>query len=178
MRGRRQERREARQQVGATRYQVRQRVIAIGDDFYIENDQGERVFKVDGKALRLRKTILFENMAGDRLLKIQSRVLRIKDSMAIEDADGNRVALVKKAIITPLRERWVVEVEDGEDLTIHGNVLDHEYTISRGDDDIATVSKRWFRVRDTYGVEIAPGENHVLVLAAAAVVDAMSHPER
>lgn len=153
-------------------------MLAIGDDFHIENDQGERVYKIDGKAMRLRKTISFENERGDRLFKIQSRVLRIKDTMEIEDPDGRRVALVKKALVTPLRERWDVDLDDGEDLKAQGNVVDHEYAISRGDDEIATVSKRWFRVRDTYGVEIAPGENHALVLAVVAVVDAMAHPDR
>ena len=157
---------------------MKQRMLAVGDDFHIENDQGERVYKIDGKAMRLRKTISFENERGDRLFKIQSRVLRVKDSMEIENADGDRVALVKKALVSPLRERWNVEMEHGEDLKAQGNVVDHEYAISRGDDEIATVSKRWFRVRDTYGVEIAPGENAALVLAVVAVVDAMAHPDR
>ena len=178
MRKRRQERQDSRDQGGTTRYQMHQRMLAIGDDFNIENERGERAYKIDGKAMRLRKTISFENAAGDRLFKIQSRVLRIKDTMEIEDADGNRVALVKKALITPLRERWNVDLEHGEDLKAQGNVVDHEYAISRGGDEVATVSKRWFRVRDTYGVEIAPGEDHALLLAVAAVVDAMSHPDR
>ena len=39
---------------------------------------------------------------------------------------------------------------------------------------IAEVSKRWFRVRDTYGVEIAPGQDDVLVLAVTAAIDAMT----
>ncbi len=99
---RRQERREGRD---ATRYQMSQRVISIGDDYVIENDRGERVFKVDGKALRVRKTLLFEDMQGRELCKIQERMLRVKDSMEIEDPGGRRMAVVKKAMITPLRER-------------------------------------------------------------------------
>ena len=139
---RRQERREGRD---ATRYQMRQRVLSIGDDYVIENDRGERVFKVDGKALRVRKTLLFEDMHGRELCKIQERMLRVKDSMEIEDPGGRRIAMVKKAMITPLRERWVVNVEDGPDLHVQGNIVDHEYTIERDGDKVAEVSKRWFR---------------------------------
>jgi uncharacterized protein YxjI len=174
-RGRREERREERE---ATRYQMRQRMISIGDDYVIENDRGERVFKLDGKALRIRKTIRFEDMDGHELAKIQERMLHIKDSMEIEGPDGNRMALVKKAMITPLRERWIAKVEDGPDLHTHGNIVDHEYSIERDGDKVAEVSKRWFRVRDTYGVEVFPGEDDVLILAIVAVIDTMAHPDR
>ena len=172
---RRQERQEAR---ADTRYQMRQRMISIGDDYEIENDRGERVFRVDGKALRVRKTLLFEDTQGRELCKIQERMLRAKDSMEIEDPGGNRVAMVKKAMIAPLRDRWVVKIEDGPDLHVQGNIVDHEYTIERDNDRVAEISKRWFRVRDTYGVEVAPGENDILVLATAAVIDTMAHPDR
>ena len=174
-RERRQERRFERD---ATRYQMRQRMISIGDDYTIENDRGERVFKLDGKALRVRKTILFEDMDGHELCKIQERMLRVRDSMEIEGPDGNRIAMVHKAMITPLRERWVIDVEGGPDLHAQGNIVDHEYTIERDGDRVAEVSKRWFRVRDTYGVEVAPDENDILILAATAVIDTMAHPDR
>ena len=174
-RGRRQERREERE---ATRYQMRQRMISIGDDYVIENDRGERVFRLDGKALRVRKTIRFEDMDGHELCRIQERMLHVKDSMEIEGPDGNRIAIVKKALITPLRERWIIKVETGQDLDVHGNIVDHEYQIERDGVKVAEVSKRWFRIRDTYGVEVAPGENDILILASAAVLDTMAHPAR
>ena len=47
-----------------TRFKMRQRMVAIGDDFWIENDRGQKVFKVDGKALRIRGTLIFEDTQG------------------------------------------------------------------------------------------------------------------
>jgi uncharacterized protein YxjI len=182
LRGRRQERREERRERrgGEERvhYRMRQRLMSIGDDFWIETDSGQRAYKVDGKALRLRKTLIFEDADGRELAKIQQRVARIKDSMEIEDADGHRVAMVKKALISPLRDRWVVKIGDGPDLDVQGNVLDHEYTFTDGRTPVATVSKKWFRVADTYGVEIAPGQDPVVVLAVTVAVDMMAHPDR
>jgi uncharacterized protein YxjI len=172
---RRQEREEVRDE---TRYQMRQRMISIGDDYEIENDRGERVFRVDGKALRVRKTLLFEDMQGRELCKIQERMLRAKDSMEIEDPGGDRIAMVKKALVAPLRDRWIVKIEDGPDLRIQGNIVDHEYTIERDKDRVAEISKRWFRVRDTYGVEVAPGERDILILAVTSAIDEMAHPDR
>jgi uncharacterized protein YxjI len=182
LRGRREERREDRQEFGrggtATHYQMRQNLVSIGDDFWIENDRRERVYRVDGKALRVRQTLLFEDAAGTELCKIQERMARVRDSMEIEGPGGQRMAMVKKALITPLRERWAVSVADGPDLDVQGNLLDHEYTIGEGRDKIAEVSKKWFRLADTYGVEIAPGQNDVLVLAITVALDMMAHGGR
>lgn len=178
---RREERREERRGgplgggMEKTRYQMREKLVSIGDDSWIENQRGEKVYKVDGKALRIRRTMIFEDRSGRELVKIQERMLRVKDSMEIEDANGSQVAMVKKALITPLRERWTVRIKGGPDLEVQGNILDHEYTIGEGRDRVAEVSKRWFRIRETYGVEIEPGQDDVLILAITACVDQMAH---
>lgn len=176
----RQERREERGPGGAGKnhYQMRQQMFTIGDDFWIENDRGEKVYKVDGKALRIRQTLILEDRSGKELAKIQERMLRVKDSMEVEGPGGERLAMVKKALITPIRERWVVKVKDGPDLEVQGNILDHEYSIGEGRDKIAEVSKKWFRLRDTYGVEIDAGQDDGLILAVVVCIDEMAHPGR
>ena len=180
MRKRREERQEERAAFGrggtANRYQMRQKLIAFGDDFYITNEAGQKVFKVDGKVLRVRDTLEFKDIQGNTLCKIQERLLRVKDVMAIEDAQGKKIGEVKKALITPLRDRWIVKLHDGPDLDVQGNILDHEYEIKEGRRKVAEVSKKWFRVRDTYGVEIAPGQEDVLILAITVAIDIMTHP--
>src|SRR5215813_7151136 len=167
---RRDERQEERATFGrggdATRYQMRQKLVSIGDDYWIENDRGERVYKVDGKALRIRQTLVFENPQGQELAKIQEKMLHIRDTMEIEGPNGETLATIKKALITPLRERWVVNVGAGPDMDIQGNILDHEYTIESGGQKVAEISKKWFRLADTYGVEVAPGQNDLVILAA------------
>jgi uncharacterized protein YxjI len=186
MRGRRQERRQERQEDrslgrrggGGNRYQMRQKMVAIGDDYWIENDRGEKVFKVDGKALRVRKTLVFEDAHRNELAKIQERMLRVKDSMEIEGSHGEKVAMVKKALITPIRERWTVKIKDGPDLEVKGNIVDHEYSIGEGRDKVAEVSKKWFRVRDSYGVSIDPGQDDIVILAVAVCIDEMAHGGR
>jgi len=172
------ERLRERRDGGDEHYQMRQRLVSIGDDYWIENDRGERVYKVDGKALRVRQTLIFEDARGAELVKIQERMLRVRDSMEIEDRDGRRVAMVKKAMITPLRDRWTVQVHDGPDLEVKGNILDHEYTIEDDRTRAAEVSKRWFRVADTYGVEVGPGQDPVVILAVTVALDEMAHPDR
>jgi uncharacterized protein YxjI len=158
---------------GGTKYRMREKVFAIGDDYWVEDEEGERVFKVDGKAMRIRQTFILEDPSGAELFEIQEKELRIRDTMEIERG-GETVATVKKALITPLRDRFSVEVEGGEGLEAKGNIVDHEYKIERGGDRVAEVSKRWFRIRDTYGIEIAPGQDDALILAVTVCIDQMT----
>jgi len=153
---------------------MREKLFAIGDDFWIENEAGEKAFKVDGKALRVRDTLILQDLSGRELFKVQEKALRVRDTMKIE-RDGDTVATVQKALIHPLRDRFSIEVEGGKDLEAKGNIVDHEYKIERDGDHVAEVSKRWFRVRDTYGIEIGSGENEALLLAVVVCIDQMSH---
>ena len=146
--------------------------MSIGDDSWIEDEGGSKVYKANGKALRLRKQFVLEDATGAELAKIQERVVSVRDKMVIERDAGS--ATVHKALVG-LRERYQVDVDHGSDLKAHGNFVDHEYEIERDGQTVATVSKRWFRVRDTYGIEIADGEDDVLLLAVAVCLDAMSH---
>jgi uncharacterized protein YxjI len=156
------------------RYQMREKMFAIGDDYWIETNRGERAFKVDGKALRVRQTLIIEDREGTELYKIQERMARVRDAMAIERGDDT-VAAVKKALVSPLRDRFSIEVNDGDDLEAKGNIVDHEYTIELDGDQVAEVSKRWFRVRDTYGIEISPAVDPGLILAVTVCIDQMTH---
>jgi uncharacterized protein YxjI len=157
-----------------TKYQMREKVFAIGDDFWIETDGGERAFKVNGKALRVRDTLVLETPGGDELFTIQEKKLSVRDRMDIE-RDGHTVATVKKALVSPLRERFSIDVDGGPDMEAKGNITDHEYKIERDGHEVAEISKRWFRVRDTYGIEIAAGQDDALILAVTVCIDQMTH---
>lgn len=178
-RGRREQRQEDRAVFGrggtAIRYRMRQKLVSFGDDFWIEDAGGQRVFKVDGKMLRVRDTLFFEDTQGRELCKIQEKLLRIKDTMAIEGPNGERLATVRKALIAPLRHRWIVKIGDGPDLNVQGNILSLQYTIGEEGSKIAEVSRKWFRIADTYGVQIEPGQNDIVILAVTVAIDMMAH---
>ena len=163
-----------RDEANMTRYRMQEKLFAIGDDFWIENEAGQRAFKVNGKVLRVRDLLVLETPNGEELFSVQSKMLHIRDTMNIERS-GRKVASIKKALVSPLRDRFSIDVEDGEDMEAKGNIVDHEYKIERDGDQVAEVSRRWFRIRDTYGVEIAPGEDDALVLAVVICIDQMTH---
>jgi uncharacterized protein YxjI len=158
--------------VAGSRYRMRQRLLSIGDDYWIEHEDGARAFRVDGKALRVRKTFVLEDATGREVARLQERKLSVRDKMEIE-RDGLQLATVTKALIG-IRDRFSIEVAGGAALEAKGNLVDHEYEITRDGDAVATVSKRWFAVRETYGVAIAPGEDNALLLAVTVCIDALS----
>jgi len=160
--------------VAGSRYRMRQRLLSVGDESLKKQEDGRRAFRVNGKALRIRKTFVLEDAAGHEVAKLQERKLSVRDKMEIE-RDGHRLATVKKALVG-IRDRFAIDVEGGDDLDATGNLVDHEYEIDRNGATVATVSKRWFAVRDTYGVAIAPGEDDALLLAITVAIDALSHP--
>jgi len=153
-------------------FMMREKLLSIGDDFWIENDQGERAYKVDGKAVRLRQTFVLEDAFGHEVARIQEKKLSVRDKIVVE-RDGDTAATVHKALIG-IRDRFAIDVEDGDDLKAHGNVVDHEYKIERDSDTVATISKKWFRVRESYGVEIAADEDPALILALTVAIDALT----
>ena len=153
------------------RYQMRQKMIAIGDDYWIEDADGNKAFRVNGKAVRFRDTWILEDRQGNEVAKIREKKLSVRDAIKIET--GGKEYEVKKALVG-FRDRFVIEA-DGKDLKAHGNIVDHEYEIERDGHKVAEVSKKWFRLADTYGVEVEAGENAALVLAITVVVDSLSH---
>ncbi len=154
------------------RFVMRQKLLAVGDDSWIENDRGERAYKVDGKALRIRQTFVLEDGAGAEVARIQERKLSIRDKMAIE-RHGETVATVHKALVG-IRDRFAIDLKHGTDMKAHGNIVDHEYEIERDGDTVATISKKWFRVRDSYGVDVAAGEDTPLILAITVAIDSLT----
>ena len=157
------------------RYTMRQDLIAFGDDYTIKDADGREVYKVDGKAFTLlREKLAFEDMQGHELAFIRQRLIALTDSYEIL-RDGKVAAVVKKDLINLFRCGFTVDVPGPDDLEAKGNLLEHEYSFRRGSREVAEVSKKWFTIRDTYGIDVAEGEDPVLILASAVVIDLICH---
>jgi uncharacterized protein YxjI len=155
-------------------YKMRQKIFSLGEDFTIEDQAGNPAFEVDGKVMTLRETFELKDRQGNVVATIRGKFVSIRPKMDILRG-GEVVATITKALFAPLRAKFHVDVPGGEDIRIDGSILDHEYTLRRGGREIAQISKRWFTIRDTYGIEVAEGEDDALVLAIAVALDEMAH---
>ena len=156
------------------RYKMRQKMFALGEDFTIEDASGNPAFEVDGKVMTLRETFELKDLGGNVVATIRGRLVSIRSKMDILRND-EVAATVTKALFAPFRDKFKVDVPGGKDLTIDGSIFDHEYTIERDGDTVAQVSKRWFTFTDTYGIDIAAGQDDALILAIAVALDEMTH---
>ncbi len=154
----------------SVRYQMREDLLSIGDDYWIEDAEGEKAYRVNGKAARLRDTWVLEDRDGDEVATIRERVMSVRDAIKIDV--GGREAVVKKAIVG-IRDRYHVELDGGPDMKAHGDFVDHEYEIEQDGDKVAEISKKWFRLRDTYGVEVFGDVDAALILSITVAIDAL-----
>ena len=159
---------------GINRYIMRQRVFAIGQDFFINNAAGQPVFKIDGKVRLVKEALKFRDMQGNLLYKLDEKVLRIRESFNILTPDGQVAARVHNAIVDPLRERFTIEIPGGENMLTRGKVIWAQYDILRGGQAVGKISKQFSWIgRDQYVVDVIQGEDDCLILAITVVIDMM-----
>jgi uncharacterized protein YxjI len=159
------------------RYVMRERILSWGDDFTIKDADGRDAFYVDGKVFSFGDKLSFQDMSGRELALIDQKLLSWGPQYEIIRG-GTRVAVVKKHLFTLFRARFTVDVPGPDDLEAAGDFLAHEYSFTRAGREVARVSKRWFSWSDTYGIDIDEGEDDVLILASAVVIDLVAHPDK
>ncbi|MEV8336724.1 LURP-one-related/scramblase family protein [Streptomyces niveus] len=160
------------------KYLVRDKIFAIGDDYWIEDEQGRQAFLVDGKALRLRDTLELKDPQGRVLVTLRQKLLSLRDAMTIE-RDGEPLATIRKKRLSLLRNHYRVALADGTELDVSGRILDREFAIEYDGELLAHVSRRWFRVRETYAVDVVRDDADTSLLIAVTVcVIRMAEKER
>jgi uncharacterized protein YxjI len=158
-------------------YLIRERLFRLGEDSDITDDQGRPVLHVDGKVLSLHDRLVLRDPEGREVAQVRRKLIAMRPTYQISVAGGD-AAEVRKHLFTPFHDRYTIDVPGPDDLEMEGDLLDHEFTIRRGGQTVATVSKRWFTMRDTYAVDVAPGQDDLLILASVLALDLAEDRER
>jgi uncharacterized protein YxjI len=151
-------------------YVIRERLFAIGDDFDVLDEHGTKLYRVDGKVLSVRNKVVIEDPSGAEVASVHRRLVALRPTYEIQ-IGGEKAAEVRKKLFTPFRDKFTIDVPGPEDLTMKGNLVDHEYVIEREGRDVAAVSKRWLTLRDTYAVQVEAGEEPLLIIASVLALD-------
>jgi uncharacterized protein YxjI len=159
------------------KYVMRQKLFCLGDDFTIQDERGRDAFYVDGKVFTLRQTLAFLDGHGREQARIVKRLLALRPVYDLERG-GRTIATVKKQLFTLFRCKFTIDVPGPDDYEAVGSFIDHDYHFERGGRTVATVSKKWFRLTDTYGVDVADGEDALVILASTVVIDLCCHEEQ
>ncbi|WP_338781207.1 LURP-one-related family protein [Streptomyces sp. DG1A-41] len=160
------------------RFLVYDRLLGFGDDYWIEDDHGTKVFLVDGKALRLRDTWELKDTQGRVLVDIHQKMLALRDTMVLQRG-GEPLATIRRKRLSLLRNHYRVSLADGNELDVSGKVLDREFAVEYDGELLAVISRRWLTVRDTYGVEVVREDaDPALLIAVAVCVIHLAEKER
>jgi uncharacterized protein YxjI len=158
-------------------YLIRERFFRLGEDSEITDEQGRAAFEVDGKVLTLHDRLIIRDPEGREIAQVHRKLAALRPTYKVT-IGGEEAAEVRKRLFTPFGDRFTIDVPGPDDLEMVGDLFDHEFTIRRGDQTVATVSKRWFSMRDTYAVDVAPGQDDLLVLASVLALDLAEDQER
>ncbi|MFF3730030.1 LURP-one-related/scramblase family protein [Streptomyces sp. NPDC002476] len=150
------------------RFQVRERLFGIGDDYWIEDTDGRKVFLVDGKAMRLRDTFELKDTEGRVLVEIHKKLFSLRDTMLIERG-GEQLATIRRKRLSLLRNHYRVTLVDGTELDVGGRILDREFAVEYDGELLAQISRRRLTVRDTYGIDIVREDADAALLIAVSV---------
>ncbi|WIM93105.1 LURP-one-related family protein [Actinoplanes oblitus] len=151
-------------------YVIRERLFAIGDDFDVLDENGTKVYHVDGKVLSIRNRVVIEDLSGQEVASVHRHLVALRPTYEVR-IGGEKAAEVRKKLFTPFREKFVIDVPGPDDLEMKGDLLDHEYVIEQGGAEVAAVSKRWLTVRDTYAVQITAGVDPLLIIGSVLALD-------
>ncbi|WP_329176720.1 LURP-one-related/scramblase family protein [Streptomyces sp. NBC_01477] len=153
------------------KYVVHEKMFAIGDDYWIEDEEGRRAFYVDGKVLRVRETLELQDPDGAVVAVIHRKLVSVRDAMTIERG-GDVLVTVRKKRLALLHDVYRAELASGEELEIRGDLIGKEFDIEYDGERLARISRRWFSVRDAYAVDIErPDADAAMLIAVAVCVD-------
>jgi uncharacterized protein YxjI len=158
------------------RYVIREKFFHLGEDSEITNEQGQPVYVVDGKLLTINQELVVRDMAGSEVARVHRQLLALTPTYRIERQGSDTE--VRKQFFSPFVDRYTIDIPGPDDLSVTGSLFEHEYTIRRGGQEVATVSKQWISLTATYGVDIAPGEDDLLILTSVLALDLAEDRER
>jgi uncharacterized protein YxjI len=153
------------------RYQVREKIFRLGEDNDILNEAGQPALQVDGKVLSLHGLMLVNDLAGTEVGRVSRKLVALLATYEITLA-GGVTAEVHQRFTGPFHPKWNLSVSGGAELEIGGNFAGHDFTITENGQTIATISKAWISLADSYGVDIVAGQNDLLLLCSVLALEA------
>ncbi|MCC5828777.1 MAG: LURP-one-related family protein [Phycisphaeraceae bacterium] len=157
-------------------YMLKQKIFSLATRFVIKDGNEQDAFYVEGKIFSWGNKLSVTDVSGREVAFIAQRLMSWRPRYEIQ-RDGQVIATVIREF-TFFKARYSIEVPGSDHYAIQGDIWSHEYVINHNHQLAASVSKRFWSWSDTYGIEIQPGEDDVLILCAAVVIDLVCHCNR
>ena len=151
-------------------YVIRERLLHLGEDSDITNEAGQPALHVDGKVLSLHNRLILRDPAGREIGQVHRKLAALRPTYDIT-IDGKDVAEIRRHLLAPFGGRFTIDVHGAGGMEIRGDLLGHEFIIDRDGHTVAAISKRWLTATASYAVDIAAGQDDLLILASILALD-------
>lgn len=154
------------------RFIVTQKIFSFADSFIIHDENQRPVYKVEGRLFSFGNKLTIYNMSGGEAVYIEQKLFKFLPEYHLH-RQGIRLAIIKKEF-TFMKPRFNIQSQLGN-YKVEGDFFNYNFDIRKGRDVVARVNKKFFAMRDTYGIDIADGEDAELLLAMCIVIDQVLH---
>lgn len=157
------------------RYRLMQNLASIIDAAIVQTDEGNVAFSFESTRQEMMDMLVLRDIDGSVRCLLPGPYSGLVLATDVLGNDGRRLARVSRTPISAVRDRFEVDVEPGTYWVVFGDVGSREFTLDSPRAQVAEVSRRWFLLPQTFGVEVAPGQDDALVLAVVATIDLLAH---
>jgi uncharacterized protein YxjI len=115
--------------------------------------------------------MLVNDLSGNEVGQVSRKLVALLATYEISLASGV-TAEVHQRFSGPFHPKWTISVVGGADLEMTGNFAAHDFILTDNGETIATISKAWISLADSYGVDIVDGQNDLLILCSVLALEA------
>lgn len=145
---------------------IDQKLLSIREKFFVKDEMGNDLYEVTGSLFEIPKSFSIRNRSGVELAKVWKKPISFLPKFFLE-IGGTQVAVIQKEF-TFFKSRYHIE---GQGIEIHGNLWDMNFEIFKNGHLSGRVDKEWFKIRDTYAIEIADERDELLTLGIVLAID-------
>lgn len=146
---------------------IEQTDLSFNDKFTVKNDAGMDAFSVEYDRVSIGRKLIIKDVYHNQLAIIQQKVLSLLPRFSIEEQCNNSV--IVRRVLNFFRKQYRIK---GRNWVVSGDVPAHDYTIRKGSQTVAVVTKAWFTWGDSYEIDVTDDKDTVLALAVMLAVDA------
>lgn len=154
-------------------YRIKEKFWSWGNDFTINNQNNEAIYKVDGQAFSWGHKLSFQDLSGNELAFINQKLFSLKPRYQIIINDSVFAEVTKE--MSWFKQKFTLDIPGPNDYSIEGSFWKHDYTFTRKGQCVATISKDLWGWTDSYGVEIIENEDDISILCTCIIIDQVLH---
>lgn len=152
---------------------IKQKFMALSEKFTVLNEQQETVYFAQGSFMQIPKTFTIENANRQEVAFIKKKVISLFPTFEV-DIQGQQVLVIRKEF-SLFKAKYQIE---GQGISVVGDWWDMDFSVYKEGRLVGEVHQQWFKVRDTYEIQIIDEAYEIVLLAIVIAIDRVKASEQ